>query len=120
MALDLKETEQDGVLVIKLSGVLDAGSRDALRDRLAEFTRAKDTPKAVMDMGELDYISSVGWSVFVENAAEMNDKRGGLKFACMRKNMDRLFQLMGINAQIESYAGVEQAVKSFSNPDKGG
>ena len=67
----------------------------------------------VMDLGEVDYISSTGWGVFIGNLREIRDHGGDIVLANMVTGVHNIFNLMDLSSIIKDYDSVESALSHF-------
>jgi anti-sigma B factor antagonist len=114
MPLQVDTRTEAGIKMIRTAGTLDSSNMNQVKAILIEIREAPDAPRVVMDLAPLDFISSMGWAMFVNFAIEFKKRGGGLKFAGMNDRMERLYWLMGVNAQVEHFKDVNEAIKSFS------
>ena len=113
MAFKADSYKKDIVTVLKLSGTLDSASKDGLRKAFDGVLAKEKYPMIVLDLSALEYLSSLGWGLFVEYNRIAKENGGGIKLALMNDRIDRLYVLMGIAAQIESFRDLDGACSSF-------
>ena len=107
MKLEYSELE-DGIRMIKLTGTLDLSGAYGIE---IEFVRkgAGDNVRVLVDLSEVNYVSSIGVHMLV-NAANSIARRGGKMFLLspQRKVMDVL-ELTGISQMIPIYSNLDSA-----------
>jgi len=114
MALDIKEDVRVDILIVSLDGELDSSTAPILFAKLKENIREKKFKKVIFNMNGLKFISSAGWSVFVETAKILKEnKKGDIRLAQMQEDAKRVYELLGIDAYIRSYSTLTDAIKSF-------
>jgi len=113
MSLQIEEKDKGGVVLLDLKGSLDAGSIEELDGKVKEL-EDKQQVKVVLRMDGLEFISSAGWSIFIELSKDLRALNGDLRLAQMPKTADRIFDLMGLNAWLKSYPSAEEAVSSYA------
>jgi len=67
----------------------------------------------VADLGNVSYISSAGWGVFVGEIRNIRQKGGDLKVAQMMPEVVEVFEMLEFNKILNSYETVEEAVDEF-------
>ena len=73
----------------------------------------------VMDLSQVEYISSSGALALQTIAARLVQEGGALKLARLRPGVAEALQLIGFQRIVEMYDTVEEAVASFSAAGEG-
>lgn len=81
---------------VHLRGRLDASQVEAANAVLGELTR-----NVVLDMKELEYISSAGIGVLIATLKRLRDAGGNLKIRNAPPRILNLFQLAGLDRVLE-------------------
>ena len=107
--------EEGEVTVIKLDGVVDTVSCVQLRSVLNELV---DTGKAklVIDMSNVEYVSSSGWGVFSSRIKETRESGGDIKIFGMDREVDNIFHLLGFDVIMRSFSILSEAIDDFQKP----
>jgi anti-anti-sigma factor len=113
MALEIKERKDGEITIVELYGELDSSSVSVFHLRFKEITDKHGLGKYILDMKLLIFISSAGWSAFVNECKQLRKSGGDLKLASMQKDAERVYDLVGIKSVIESYKTVKEAVESY-------
>jgi len=113
MVLEIKERKDGEITVVELYGELDSSSVSVFHLRFKEITEKLGLGKYVLDMKALIFISSAGWTAFVNECKQLRESGGDLRLAAMQKDAERVYDLVGINNVIESYKTVKEAVESY-------
>ncbi|TAJ43855.1 STAS domain-containing protein [Methanofollis fontis] len=100
----------NGTPVVPVSGRIDASTAADLEQELASAVR-DGASSVVVDMTDLDYISSSGLRVLL--AAKKNLSRGGgtLKIAAMKPFVREVFEISGFLRIFPVYPGVDEALQ---------
>ena len=69
--------------------------------------------RIVVDLSDVDYISSAGWGIFVGEIKGVRRNGGDIKLAGMRSDVREVFDLLEFNALLTPYATREDALSSF-------
>jgi anti-anti-sigma factor len=64
----------------------------------------------VIDLGELDYISSAGLRVILATAKRLKEKEGKILLASLQDMVKEVFEISGFSAIIPIYESVESAL----------
>lgn len=100
------------VIVVVISGSIDALTADQLVDALGDQLRAGHT-RLVADFGAVDYTSSAGLRVLLTTLKEARQRGGDLRLAMIRANVRQVLELSGFTGIIKCFAEVDAAVASF-------
>ncbi len=103
------------VTVLKLDGVVDTVSCVQFRSVLNELI---DTGKAklVIDMSNVEYVSSSGWGVFSSRIKETREAGGDIKIFGMDREVDNIFHLLGFDVIMRSFSILSEAIDDFQTP----
>lgn len=111
MDLKIAEEQKGGVTLLKLEGSLNAGTTTLLFDKIREESEKHGHNRLVLELKLLEFISSAGWSVFVEASKNLREKHGDLVLAEMRITADRIYKIMGLDSWVKCYPTVQDAIE---------
>jgi anti-anti-sigma factor len=114
MVFDIKENEDGEIKIVELYGELDSSSVPFFNLRFREISEKHGPKKYILDMKELVFISSAGWTAFLNEYRQLRASGGDLKLAGMRPDAKRVCSLVGIDRVIGSFETVKEAVKSYA------
>ena len=113
--IDIKIKEAEGnsdLMVIKLSGFLDAYTYQNFEDALKKLIN-QNKFKIIVDMGNLDYISSAGLGVFMSVIAQIRQHNGDIKLTGLNSKVYKVFDLLGFTKLFQIFSEFDDAVKAF-------
>jgi len=110
--MEISEKTEGGADVICLSGRLDAYAANDLEQKLNSLISAKQIC-LVLDLKEMDYISSSGLRVFLATLKSVTKQKGDIRLACLQSSVKEVFELSGFTQMFKMFDSVEDAVKSF-------
>src|SRR5512141_1884861 len=90
----IDQSTHDGVTVVAPSGRIDTTTSGALDDALRQAVDG-GTRNLLVDLGEVEYISSAGLRVFLILAKRMRDLGGRLVLCGLGQPVRQVFQLAG-------------------------
>jgi|SRR5579859_2581132 len=67
--------------------------------------------KLVVDLRDVNYISSAGWGIFISEIKRIRNQKGDLILAAMNPEVAEVFELLEFNTILKSFADPETAVK---------
>ncbi len=111
--LIIDEELADGVVVLKLHGIVDSGTAQFLEDKFNDLV-ASNNVRIVADLGDVNYISSAGWGIFVGEIKGIRQRGGDIKLASMHPDVREVFDLLEFNTLLKPYATKEEALSVFA------
>jgi anti-anti-sigma factor len=114
MAFEIREKEEGEIMIVELYGELDSSAVAAFSLGFMEISGRHGPVNYVLDLKGLEFISSAGWTAFLNECKQLRASGGDLKLAAMRPDSKRVYTLVGINGVIESHETVKEAVKSYA------
>jgi anti-sigma B factor antagonist len=113
MALDIDESEREGIIVLHLNGRLIVGEPvNALRERIASLSDRGST-NIVLNMEQVDYIDSTGLGGMVIGYTMLKKAGGALKLVGLNRRNIELLVLTKLSTVFEVFADDQTAVNSY-------
>lgn len=113
LSIEIKNnTINTNVSLIILSGFLDAHTFSRFEDQLRNLIR-EDKNRIVVQMKNLDYISSAGLGVFMSVIGEIRQKGGDIKLSDLNSKVYKVFDLLGFTKLFQIFPTEEEAIKAF-------
>jgi len=88
--------DSNGVVVVLLKGMIDSYAYGQLKGFFEDLFEKK-TYKFIVDLSQVDYISSSGASVFIGVFGVIQDNDGKMILVNPKPVVSRLFELLGLN-----------------------
>jgi anti-sigma B factor antagonist len=110
---EISQAEKDNVTVLYLKGFLDAHTAPQFEKALQQLIK-NDKVKIIVNMDQLDYISSAGLGVIMGFIEEIREKNGDIKMSNLSTKVYRVFDLLGFPALYEIYENEDEAHSKFS------
>ena len=104
------------IAVIKVGGYIDTTTSAELEHALDSLLKA-GTYDIIIDLGNVDYISSAGWGIFISEIKGIREKGGDLKLVRMIPDVYEVFELLEFHYILKAFDSIDEAVHDFS---KGG
>lgn len=67
----------------------------------------------IVDMSQVNYVSSAGWGVFVGEIKGIRENGGDLKIAQMLPEVYEIFEMLEFNRILDCYESIEEAIDDF-------
>lgn len=108
-------TEVEGVRIarVKIDGYLDSSTFPKLREHLEQLIQQKMF-NCLLDLKDLDYISSAGLGVLMQMLRQVRENSGDLKIVNMSDKIERVFNLLGFSRLMRIYESEEEALRAFT------
>jgi anti-sigma B factor antagonist len=108
----------NNIAVIKVGGYIDTTTSAELEHSLDSLLKA-GMYRIVIDLGNVDYISSAGWGIFISEIKGIRERGGDLKLIRMIPDVYEVFELLEFHYIIKAFDTLEEAVGDFDH-DAGG
>ena len=106
---------QSDISIIRVGGYIDTTTSSELERALDSLLKA-GVVRVIIDLGNVDYISSAGWGIFISEIKGMRERNGDLKLARMIPDVYEVFELLEFHYILKAFDTIEEAIDDF---DKG-
>lgn len=106
----------NNIAIIKVGGYIDTTTSAELEHSLEALLKSGPY-NIIIDLGNVDYISSAGWGIFISEIKSIREKGGDLKLARMIPDVYEVFELLEFHYILKAFDTIEEAVADF---DRGG
>lgn len=94
-------------------GRLDVAVSAELEDQLMKAVEEKSLEKLVLNMENVEYMSSSGFRVAIALLRKLTDKGGALKICNLKPAVKRIFDVIELTSLFEIFESEDEAVASF-------
>ena len=108
---------QSDISIIRVGGYIDTTTSSVLVHALDSLLKA-GVFRIIIDLGNVDYISSAGWGIFISEIKGIRERDGDLKLARMIPDVYEVFELLEFNYILKAFDQIEEAVRDFDK-DRG-
>ena len=109
--------ESGDIAVLSLRGIIDTVSAERLREAIARVIDS-GIHRIVVDMSQVEYVSSGGWGTFTERLREVRRAGGDIKLFGMDPDVYYVFTMLGFNIVLSSFDILAEAIDDFARePD---
>ena len=109
--METSKRKDKGALVISLKGRLDSITSPMLEKDLTDLM-ASGERFLVMDLGDLEYISSAGLRSILVVVKRLKEKQGKLLLASLKGVVREAFEISGFSTIIPVFESVDSALSS--------
>jgi anti-sigma B factor antagonist len=110
--MEITQTETNGIAVVALRGRLDTNTSVTLEEELLNLAGEKSR-RIVIDLSELDFISSSGLRVLLSAGKKSKTVNGGIVLCALDEHVKQVFDVAGFTMLFNMYPSQEEAVESF-------
>lgn len=109
--MKISENKKGKVLILDISERLDCVSSPNLEKRLNKLIESGER-NLLINLLNLEYISSAGLKVLLETSKELKAKQGKLLICCLNGMVKKVFEISGFNAILPIYDNKKEALKN--------
>ena len=110
--IPVQRDDRDNITILRIKGDLSFENTVWLRGELHDLLK-QDRIRIILDMSEVNLISSYTVGVFVAIARDLNDRQGDLKFFNLQKRVIQTFQATRIDSILQTFKTEQEAVGAF-------
>ena len=100
------------VTIITAKGYIDTTTTPAM-NRAIQTELASSHFNIIVNLQDVNYISSAGWGVFVAEISEIRSNNGDLVLANMNPDVYNIFELMEFSSILKSFDSLKKALSFF-------
>ena len=105
---------QNQVSIIKVGGFIDTTTSSEVERTLHNLLK-QNRFNIIIDLGNVDYISSAGWGIFISEIKSIREQAGDLKLVRMIPDVYEIFELLEFHHILDVYDTLDEAVKRFED-----
>ena len=109
---NINERDVDDIKVLDLNGFLDAHTAPIFEQSIEDQVKA-DNFKIIINLENLEYISSAGLGVFMGFIEDIRDNKGDIKICTASAKVYKVFDLLGFPNLFDILDNEEAAVQKF-------
>jgi anti-anti-sigma factor len=110
--MEIAESTHNGIVILSVTGRLDASQAPSLEERVLSVSRSA-TPRLVIDLARLTYISSAGLRVLLIAAKRVQGAGGRLALAALSREVQEVFDIAGFSTIFQIYPHRDAAIASM-------
>ncbi len=92
--MDINESNSGNAVIIQPVGRIDTNTSTEFEEKLVEILDRSET-NIVVDLSEIDYVSSAGLRVFLMAAKKLKSLNGNFILAAMNDHIKEVFDISG-------------------------
>jgi len=103
-----------GIDVLRFNGDLNALSMIKMKDRMNRLLN-KNHKRLLLDLKETRHVELAGVGILVDRLRKVREQKGDIKLFNLRPEIERTFQIIGVNGLMETFSSEEEAIRSFAS-----
>ena len=111
--MELDTLTKQGVTILRIRGRLDATNAKDFEGAVLDNFASESTP-LLLNMAQLDYISSAGLRVLILAMKKEEEKRSGFALCCMQENVSDVLRIAGFLPLFRIFETEEQGLAEFA------
>lgn len=108
----IERIDQEEISILNASGFLDLHTVPKFEEAIESLIK-EQRYKIVVNLKNLDYISSAGLGVFMGFIEEIREQQGDIKLCNLSERVFKVFDLLGFPALFEILDQESQAIEQF-------
>jgi anti-sigma B factor antagonist len=114
LSIEAKQISSE-ICLLKVAGDLDAASYEQMEAKLQQLFK-QGCYKLICNLEGLSYISSAGAGVFLSAVDTTEENNGNIVMLKPSKEVQEVFEILGLSEIFPSAQTLEQALELFENP----
>src|SRR5262245_47614100 len=110
--MEITERRTAGIVTLSLSGSLDATTAMAFEEKILAQIESGER-RFVIDLAQLDYISSAGLRVFVLAAKRLDSVNGKVVLCSLKDPVREVFDIAGFSSIFSIHGSYDEATKQL-------
>lgn len=102
-----------GVDVLRCDGSLNALTMIKMKDRMTRLLN-RNHKRLLLDLKETKHVELAGIGILVDRLRKIREQKGDIKLCNLRPEVEKTFQMIGVNGLMESFSSEEEAIRSFA------
>lgn len=102
----------NNISVIKVGGYIDTTTSAELEHSLDSLLDLHSY-NIIIDLANVDYISSAGWGIFISEIKGIRERGGDLKLVSMIPDVYEVFELLEFHYILKAFDTLEEAIADF-------
>ena len=110
--MEITERRTADIVTLSLSGKLDGTTAKAFEEKILGQIESGDR-RFIIDLAQLDYVSSAGLRVFILAAKRLNSANGKIVLCSLKDPVREVFDIAGFSSIFSVYGFHDDAIKDL-------
>ena len=108
--ISINISEEKGITLLSVRGIIDTSTVSEFEEKFHSVLDEKKF-RLVVDLKNVDYISSAGWGIFVSEIKRIRSLKGDLVLCGMIPEVADIFDLLNFTVIFKSFPDLKTALK---------
>ena len=109
--MEITEERRENILILRVIGRLDSSTSKMMEERLLPIIDSGEG-RLVIELSQLDYISSAGLRVFLLAAKRIGNAKGRMILCSLQDAVKQVFDIAGFSSFLNLAASTEEAISN--------
>ena len=114
--MELSETTQNNVRILKLEGRFDTYTSPPIREWLEAAIAQSTTPQLVVNLSGVNFVDSTAMATLVQGMKRCRETKGDLRLCQLQQPVRMIFELTRLDRAFEIFNSESEAVQAFVAP----
>lgn len=110
--MEIIEERRENILILRVIGRLDSSTSKMMEERLLPIIDSGEG-RLVIELSQLDYISSAGLRVFLLAAKRMGNAKGRMILCSLQDAVKQVFDIAGFSSFLTLASSTEEAINTI-------
>ncbi len=110
--MEITEERRENILILRVIGRLDSSTSKTMEERLLSVIDSGEG-RLVIELSQLDYISSAGLRVFLLAAKRMGNTNGRMILCSLKDAVKQVFDIAGFSSFLTLAGSTEEAINNL-------
>src|SRR4249920_1342741 len=110
--MEINERRTADIVTLSLSGKLDGTTAKAFEEKILGQIESGDR-RFIIDLAQLDYVSSAGLRVFILASKRLNRENGKIVLCSLKDPVREVFDIAGFLSIFSVYGSHDEAIKDL-------
>ncbi len=110
--MEISKEKRNGITCLRIEGSLDASNSSAAEKSIRDAV-AEEGANLILNLSELQYISSAGLRVILVIAKDIKSKNGKIVLCSMTESVKKVFDISGFSSIFDLQDNIEAALSRF-------
>ncbi len=110
--MEITEERRENILILRVIGRLDSSTSKMMEERLLSIIDSGER-RLVIELSQLDYISSAGLRVFLLAAKRIGNAKGRMILCSLQDAVKQVFDIAGFSSLLTLAGSTEEAIKGL-------
>ena len=110
--MNITITKEGDISILSLTGSLDTNTSKGAEDEMNKLIEDGRT-KLLIDLSNLDYISSSGLRILLSTSKKLKPLRGEMRICGLNETVNEVFEISGFTMIFKIFKTIEEAKASF-------